>query len=88
MTLNSQFLLNYIDISDVYGVYEMKALRDWLGRSLLDLNLRRSYSLNVMAVRTGEKVILPDPSYTFTDGDTVYVFGPKNQIDKLVKHAR
>lgn len=88
VTLNSQFLLNYFDISNDYGVYEMKALRDWLGRSLVDLNLRRTHSLNVMAVRTGEKVILPDPSYTFTEGDTVYVFGPKNQIDRLVRHAK
>ena len=87
VTLNSEALLNYFNISDAYGVYEMKAPRDWYGHSLIDLNLRRNYSLNVMAVRTGEKVILPDPSYSFSEGDTVYVFGPKSRIDRLAKHA-
>lgn len=70
-------ILDYIQLGDDYAIYEMPAEKDWIGRSLAQLNIRRLRGLNVLAVERKDGTILasPDADCIFEAGDKVLVLG-------------
>ena len=88
MTLNSKFLLDYMEISEDYSIYRIRAPKEWVGKTLIELDIRRKTSINVLAVHVNGRVIPPDPSYVFKAEDDIYVFGLKSQVETMIKRAR
>ena len=88
MTLNSKFLLDYMEISEDYSIYRIRAPKEWVGKTLIELDIRRKTSINVLAVHVNGRGIPPDPSYVFKAEDDIYVFGLKSQVEKMIKRAR
>ena len=50
--LMSNDFLEYFDIDDNLCIVEMKPKKEWVGKSLKQLNLRERYSINVAAVKS------------------------------------
>ena len=69
---SSDSISNYVDLSDGYGVYEIKVPERWSGKRIDELDVRRKYHINILGVRdplssglvspnaAGEKQILPE----------------------------
>ena len=49
--LASESFLDYFDIGGSLCVLEMKPKKEWIGKSLIDLNLRGKYKMNVIALK-------------------------------------
>lgn len=82
---NADNLLDVFEISDQYSVFEINVLHEWVGKQLKDSNIRLKYNLNVIAVKNGNKIVIPDAYYVFNSTDTLYVFGKSASIKKLSK---
>ena len=54
----SSNILDYIELSSDYSIIEIKALKEWEGKNLKDLNLRKKYGINVIAIKNKGKVNL------------------------------
>ncbi len=54
--LLSSGFVDLIELSRNVSMLEMDVRPEWVGKTLLELDLRRKYSINVVAVRTGGKV--------------------------------
>ena len=54
----SSNILDYIELSSDYSIIEIKALKEWEGKNLKDLNLRKKYGINVIAIKNKDKVNL------------------------------
>ena len=54
----SSSILDYIELSSDYSIMEVKAFKDWVGKDLKSLDLRKKYGINVIAIKTGEKINL------------------------------
>ncbi len=81
-------LVNYLELSQDYGLMELPLPKGWVGRSILELNVRRAYAVNIIAVRaTGSEdmKVAPGPDYTFQAGDRVIVVGETSAINGLRK---
>lgn len=78
-------LLDFIEVSDDYGIYEIEALKSWLNKSVINLNIRKEYNVNIIAVRQGKKIIIPDGYYEFQPDDTVLLIGKEKDVRKLTK---
>ena len=48
---SSDSISNYVDISDGYGVYEIKVPARWSGKRIDELDVRRKYHINILGVR-------------------------------------
>lgn len=85
--LDKDNVMEYIQFSDEYSIVEIPVPTDWIGKDLIELNVRNRYGINVIAVRSssGKMNISPSPKLPFTDGDSVTVIGSNKSIDKLVK---
>lgn len=78
---------NIVDVMDLAGDYrivEIKVPEFWIGKSLVDIDVRKRYKLNVLAInREDEYIVSPVPSTVFKDLDTVLVLGKIDDVDSL-----
>lgn len=56
--LLSSGFVDLIELSDNVSMVELDLKPEWEGKTLLELNLRKKYSINVVAIRQGEDVCI------------------------------
>ena len=79
--LNSDNVINYIDIDADYSIFEMSVPAKWVGRKLVDVNPRGKFGMNILTVKKGRQVIASiDGNYVFEESDQIVVFGNTEQI--------
>ncbi len=86
--LTSAILFNYMPISVNLALAEVRANEFCVGKTLLDANLRKTFSLNVVAMRkidTDAFSFINDPSYVFSEDDVLLVAGSEDNIFRFSK---
>ncbi|MCD8390854.1 MAG: TrkA family potassium uptake protein, partial [Firmicutes bacterium] len=73
--------------SSRYGIEDIEVPKEWRGKSLLKLDIRKKYGVNVIAVksRDSEKVISPPSDYVFAAGDIAVIAG-ENECIRRIKY--
>lgn len=79
-------LVELIDLSDNYCVAEVKIPSKWAGKSLIELNLRKKYGLNVV-LKKNERGIDSrlDPETPLEDNCSLVVIGELEVIERIFK---
>lgn len=76
--------LDFIELSERVRMVELSVKPEWMGYSLGELDLRKKYSLNVMAIRSeGELVTNIDPEEKLTADMTLLVTIDKKDLARL-----
>lgn len=76
--------LNYIELDDNIHIVTLQVPNSFLGKNLIEINLRENYNLNVIAVRSQDRTTLPpDPHYAFKKDDQFIVIGRQEDIAKF-----
>lgn len=84
----SRALLNYMELGDGFSMQEMAVPDAWVGRTLRELTLPRTWRISVIAVHDvlgAEIMPVPDPDAPLKESDTLLVAG--RDVD-LAKCAR
>ena len=79
-------LLDFLPIGDEFSVAELAPPAAIVGKSLAELNLRREYEVNVIAVRelVPERThLVPGPDYVLKDSDVLVVAGRQEDLERL-----
>lgn len=86
--LVSSNILDYIELSPEYSIVEIAAIPAWHNKSLGQLDMRRKYGLNVMAIKRGNNdvKISPHADDLILENDVLVVVGRKSDIEKLERH--
>ena len=85
-SLNSHNVLDYIELSEEYGILEIPAPRAWIGKSLKELNVRAKLGVNIIAVESGETTnVSPSADYRVLDGDVMVVLGDNYSLEAVQK---
>lgn len=75
-SLASRNVLDYIELSEDYGIIEVPVPGVWVGKSLLELNVRAKLGVNILAIKRAEDFIVsPAADFRFQKGDVVVVLG-------------
>lgn len=75
-----------LDISDTYSITDIVLPKKWINKSIIDLNMRKSYGITVVGVRRQEDVIVnPTPDFVFKDEDVLIALGSNKHIDAVRK---
>lgn len=78
----SEKILDFLQFEGGYSIYEMAVPAEWYGKTLVELDLRRKYELNLISLRINSTVKMPKPDRPFKEGDVVYVVGELQNIRK------
>ena len=59
--VTSSSILDFIELSDQYGIAELTLPEAWVGKTIRELNIRAKYGVNIIAVRENGKInVVPD----------------------------
>ena len=79
--MNSAHVLNYIELDDDNSIFEIDLPLKWENKTLLEINPRGKYGMNILTVKRGSQVISKlDGNFIFESGDQIVVFGNADQI--------
>ena len=85
-SLFSHNVLDYIELSQDYGILEVPAPKNWVGKSLKELNVRAKMGVNIIAVRSENKVnVSPSADYRIQEGDLMVVLGDNLALEAVQK---
>ena len=85
-SLYSHNVLDYIELSEAYGILEVPAPKPWIGKSLKELNVRAKLGVNIIAVENGKKTnVSPPADYAIREGDLLVVLGDNYALEALQK---
>lgn len=78
-----------VELSSNHIIAQIPIPSSWLGKSLIDLNLRAKYQLNVLAIQpagSDELIVPPDPQRPFPkEGGSITLLGSPDAIRSLKK---
>lgn len=77
-SLTHSNILNFIELSDQYGIVELKTPRQWQGMTLKEVDVRRNHRVNIVAIRddeSGELEVAPGGDYVMRGTDTLFLLG-------------
>lgn len=82
--LLSSGFVDMIALSRDFSMVELDVKDEWIGKSLTELNLRRRYAINVVAVRKKEKVSVNiDPEEKLTADSKLIVIAKPSKLSRL-----
>ncbi|MBQ7789271.1 MAG: TrkA family potassium uptake protein [Clostridia bacterium] len=82
--LLSSGFVDVIELSNDVSIIELDVKPDWVGKTLIELNLRKKYSINVIAIRQEEALITSiDPNIKLEKTMQLVVIVNTSKIDKL-----
>ncbi len=77
-------VMEYIELSDEFGIVEMEPLESWIGKTIRTLELRSRYGVNVIALRRDDRIsIPPDIDAPLDDRCALVLLGNYETVEKL-----
>ncbi len=85
-SLSSHNVLDYIELSEDYGIIEVPAPKAWESKTLKELNVRAKLGLNILAVKHAGKInVSPAADYQIAAQDILVVLGDTVALEKVQK---
>ncbi|MBP3411974.1 MAG: TrkA family potassium uptake protein [Oscillospiraceae bacterium] len=80
---SSDHILDYIELDETHSIFEVSVPKSWIGRSIGQLDIRRKYNINIMAVKNnGKMTISISPDTVLTEDKTMLVLGEYKALQK------
>lgn len=75
-------ITEHFKFSEKYRMFEIKAPKDFIGKNLIELNLRNKYEMNIIGIKSKEELnIMPLPNTAISESDILLVIA---NIEKMV----
>ena len=79
-------VFDYIELNEDYSICEIPPLKEWIGKSIREVNFRSKYHVSILGTRTGGQTsLLPAADHEFRLDEHLMVIGKKVDIDKIMK---
>lgn len=82
--LLSSGFVDMVELSKDVSMIQLDVKKEWVGKTLIELNLRKKYSINVVAIRQGEKAYIDiDPNKMLEADMSLVVVANTVKLNKL-----
>lgn len=82
-SINNVF--DYIELTEGYAIYEIPVKKEWVGKSIMDVNFRNKYHVNILGVKYDGKIeFMPGAQHVFREDEHLMVMGHEERIKCLV----
>lgn len=84
--LVSPNVLEYIELSEEYGIIEVPAPKNWVGKTLIQLNVRAKLGVNIIAIERGGAInVSPGADYQILADDIMVILGSTDALHAVQK---
>ncbi len=78
-------VFDYIELTEGYAIYEIPVKKEWVGKSIVEVNFRKKYNINILGIKTeGKTELMPAANYTFSKEEHLMVMSHKDDIGKVI----
>ena len=82
----SEHILDYIELDKDYSIFELEIPSDWNGKTIIEVNIRKKYGINILGIRESGKLNMNITPDTVLDSrKSVLVLGDQKQIQKCFR---
>ncbi len=82
----SNHILDYVSLGDNHAIYEVSVPDEWIGETIGQIDIRKHYGINILAVREFGKMNLSiTPETILSENMTMLVLGSRKAMQKCFK---
>ncbi|MBP0980676.1 MAG: TrkA family potassium uptake protein [Oscillospiraceae bacterium] len=82
----SEHILDYIELDEDYSIFELAVPPEWNDKTVIELDIRKKYGINILALREGGKLNMNiTPDTVLTEYKSILVLGRQKAIQKCFK---
>lgn len=82
----SEHVLDYLKLDDDHAIYEVPVPKDWIGKSIAKMDVRKKFGINILGVKENGKMNLSVTPETVLSGDkSILVLGKQRAIEKCFR---
>lgn len=79
-------IMDYIELDDDYAIFEVTIPKNWIGKTIGQVDIRKKYRINIMALKSSGKLNLTIHSDTLLrNGETMLVLGNHRDLQKCFR---
>ena len=83
---SSDHILDYIQLDDEHAIFEVDLPDSWIGKTVIEVDVRRKYGINIMGIKENGKLNLTiTPDTRFNETDTILVLGKYRDLQKCFR---
>ena len=80
---SADHILDYIQLDDSHAIFEVSAPKEWIGKTVGEIDIRKRYNVNIMAFKQNGKMDAAiTPNTVFTEDKTLLVLGEYDALKK------
>ena len=77
---------DYIEVDEAHAIFEVEVPEGWIGKTVGELDIRRKYSINIMATKENGKINMAvSPETVLTDNITLLVLSAYKELQKCFR---
>lgn len=78
-------VFDYIEMAEGYSMYEIPPLKQWIGKSIIDLNVRAKYDVTIIATKINDRMdFSPDIRRPLDEKTHLLIVGKQESLEKLL----
>jgi trk system potassium uptake protein TrkA len=83
-------VFDYTELADGISIYEIMPLKEWVGKSIRQLNIRQVYGISVVALKMpdGSMKFMPGADYVVEQNVHLMVMGKQEETERIIKQLR
>lgn len=80
---SADHILDYIELDQTHAIFEVSVPKSWIGMSVGQIDIRKKYNINIMAVKqSGKMDVSVTPDTVLTEDKTMLVLGEYKAVQK------
>ena len=78
--------MDYIEIDNEHAIFEVAIPKEWIGKSILEIDIRKKYNINILAVKENGKLnVTVRPDIILREDKSLLVIGEYKSLLKCFK---
>ena len=86
---NADNIFDYIELTSEYSIFEIPVVSSWVGKKVMDVDVRRKHNINIIAVKNDNELNLNlGGDYVFDENDHLVVLGKSSDVFSVASDVK
>lgn len=86
--ISNATVIDHLALDENYHILELNVLREWIGKAIYKLDIRKNYGYNILAIKSvndSQYNLQVSPAYVFEKGDTIIVLSENKAMNESLE---
>ena len=84
----SDNILDFFPLEKDYYIYELKVPRAWHGRSIVQIDARKKFNINILTIKRRGEVLVPTAETVIEPDDVAFVLGEFENVQRAINKGK